>query len=62
MISIVDRGADLLAGQRHIGADLAAALKAEAPRRIDTDSFFGHIAYASVTARKPSAHRPARSS
>jgi arsenite methyltransferase len=53
MISIVDRGADLLASQRHIGTDLAAALKAEARRRIDTDSFFGHIAYASVTARKP---------
>jgi hypothetical protein len=31
---------------------LAAALKAEARRRVDEGTFFGHIAYTSLTARK----------
>jgi hypothetical protein len=35
-----------------IGEDLAAALKAEARRRAATGRFFGHIAYASVIARR----------
>jgi ubiquinone/menaquinone biosynthesis C-methylase UbiE len=50
MLSVVDRGADVLSGT--IGAELAAALKAEARRRAAVGSFFGHIAYASVIARK----------
>lgn len=53
MLTIIDRGADLLRVSGQIGDDLAAALKAEARRRVDAGSFFGHIAYASVTARKP---------
>jgi hypothetical protein len=32
---------------------LAAALKAEARRRVGARSFFGHVAYASLTAHKP---------
>jgi hypothetical protein len=28
-------------------------LKAEARRRVEAGTFFGHIAYASLTARKP---------
>jgi hypothetical protein len=96
-LSIVDRGADLLASRTHIGPDLAASLqdgrhtpgpkalrnhdntsiapvlvrarsgpsrpvplgtdlsraKAEARRRVADGSFYGHIAYASITARKP---------
>jgi hypothetical protein len=54
MLSVVDRGSDMLAGSGQIGDDLAAALKAEARRRVDSGSFFGHIAYASVVARKSS--------
>jgi ubiquinone/menaquinone biosynthesis C-methylase UbiE len=53
MLSVVDRGADMLLASGRIGDDLAAALKAEARRRAAAGSFFGHIAYASLTARKP---------
>jgi ubiquinone/menaquinone biosynthesis C-methylase UbiE len=50
MLTIVDRGADMLAGAGRIGGDLAAALKNEARRRVETGTFFGHLAYASVIA------------
>jgi ubiquinone/menaquinone biosynthesis C-methylase UbiE len=53
MLTVVDRGADYLAAAGRIGPDTAAALKAEARRRIEAGCFFGHIAYASVVARKP---------
>jgi SAM-dependent methyltransferase len=53
MLSIADRGADTLAAGGRIGGALAAALKDEARRRVQARSFFGHIAYASVTARTP---------
>lgn len=53
MISIADRGSDALAESGRIGADLAAALKAEARRRVGAREFFGHVAYASLTAVKP---------
>jgi hypothetical protein len=46
-----ERGADALAAAGRIGPELAAAL-AEARRRVDANSFFGHVAYASLTARK----------
>jgi len=52
MLSIADRGADTLAASGTIGAELAAALKAEARRRAAAHAFFGHVAYASLTARK----------
>jgi SAM-dependent methyltransferase len=51
MLTIIDRGADMLQASGTIGEDLAAALKAEARRRAATGRFFGHIAYASVVAR-----------
>jgi ubiquinone/menaquinone biosynthesis C-methylase UbiE len=54
MLSVVDRGADMLRNLNSIGDDGAAALKSEARRRAEMGSFFGHIAYASLTARKPS--------
>lgn len=57
MISIVDRGADTLAGDGLIGAELAAALKSEARRRVDDATFFGHVAYGSLVAHRPAAHR-----
>jgi ubiquinone/menaquinone biosynthesis C-methylase UbiE len=54
MLTIVDRGADLLAGAGSIGTDQAEALKSEARRRAKAGSFFGHISYLSLIARKPS--------
>jgi hypothetical protein len=54
MLTLVDRGADVLRASGWVGDDLAAALKAEAQRRVEAGTFFGHIAYASVTARAPS--------
>jgi SAM-dependent methyltransferase len=53
MLTVVDRGADLLRGFGQIGDDMAAAIKAEARRRVEAGTFFGHIAYVSLTARKP---------
>jgi hypothetical protein len=49
----VDRGADALVVSGRIGADMAAALKAEARRRVASGEYFGHIAYMSVVAGKP---------
>jgi hypothetical protein len=53
MLTIVDRGADALHTSGQIGPELAAALKAEARRRVEDGAFFGHIAYASLMAQKP---------
>ena len=53
MLTIVDRGADVLAGTGEIGAEHAAALKAEARRRAAAGDFFGHISFVSLIARKP---------
>jgi SAM-dependent methyltransferase len=53
LLSIVDRGADALVAAGRIGADLAAALTSEARRRVDAGTFFGHVAYASLVARRP---------
>lgn len=54
MLSVIDRGADILRASGRVGEDLAERLKTEARRRVDAGMFFGHIAYASLTARKPS--------
>jgi SAM-dependent methyltransferase len=51
-LALVDRGADLLVAAGRAGPELAAALKTEARRRSEAGSFFGHIAYASVVARR----------
>jgi hypothetical protein len=51
--TIVDRAADALIPAGRIGEDTAAALKAEARRRITAGQFFGHIVYASLVARLP---------
>lgn len=53
MVTVVDRGADVLAATGQIGPELAAALKDEARRRGAGGTFFGHIAYASLMAQKP---------
>jgi ubiquinone/menaquinone biosynthesis C-methylase UbiE len=53
MLTLIDRGADALAADGVVAAETAEALKAEACRRSDAGEFFGHIAYASLTAAKP---------
>ena len=53
MVGIADRGADVLAASGRIGPDLADALKAEARRRVDEGSFFGHVAYACLLGSRP---------
>ena len=52
MLTIIDRGADALVATGQIGTDTAKALKAEARRRAEEGTFFGHIAYASIIARR----------
>jgi ubiquinone/menaquinone biosynthesis C-methylase UbiE len=54
MLTIVERGADILHGSGQIGEETSAALKAEARRRVEAGTFFGHIAYVSLIVRKPS--------
>jgi hypothetical protein len=54
MLTIVERGADILRASGQIGEDTSAALKAEARRRVEVGAFFGHITYVSLIARKPS--------
>ena len=53
MLTIVDRGADVLAGSGSISVEDASALKAEARRRAEAGEFFGHISFVSLIARKP---------
>jgi ubiquinone/menaquinone biosynthesis C-methylase UbiE len=53
MLSIVDRGADILASLGQIAENTAAALKQEARTRLESGKFYGHIAYGSLVARKP---------
>jgi cyclopropane fatty-acyl-phospholipid synthase-like methyltransferase len=52
-LTLVDRGADTLVAAGRLGAPAAEALKAEARRRVGAGEFFGHIAYASLIARRP---------
>jgi ubiquinone/menaquinone biosynthesis C-methylase UbiE len=53
MLTVIDRGADMLCSSGRISNEAAAALKAEARRRVKAGTFFGHIAYVSLTAQKP---------
>jgi len=50
--SWVDMGADALVASGRAGPSMAAELKAEARRRIDSGEYFGNIAYLSLVARK----------
>lgn len=52
MLTIADRGADVLTDNGRIGEELARALKNEARRRVGMGSFFGSIAYGSLVAHK----------
>jgi ubiquinone/menaquinone biosynthesis C-methylase UbiE len=51
MLTLVDRGADVLVANGRLGEPAAEALKAEAVGRVERGEFFGHIAYLSVIAR-----------
>jgi ubiquinone/menaquinone biosynthesis C-methylase UbiE len=51
MLTLVDRGADLLVDGGNVGAAQAEALKTEARRRVSAGEFFGHISFLSVIAR-----------
>lgn len=51
--TLIDRGTDILVSSGRIGAEVAAALKAEARRRVQSQEFFGHIAYLSLIGRRP---------
>jgi ubiquinone/menaquinone biosynthesis C-methylase UbiE len=53
LLTLVDRGADILVGWSRIDAAMAEALKKEARRRVESGEFFGFIAFASLIARKP---------
>ncbi|HEY8408978.1 MAG TPA: methyltransferase domain-containing protein, partial [Gaiellaceae bacterium] len=53
MLSLLERGIDVLGADGTIGRELAQALNGEARRRSDEREFFGHIAYASAIAAKP---------
>lgn len=53
MLTLVDRGADLLASSERIHSKLAAELKDEARRRVDDGRFFGFIAFAGLVATRP---------
>jgi len=52
MLTWIDRGADVLHQTGRIDKGMADALKAEARRRSTAKIWFGHIAFASVLARK----------
>ena len=53
LLTWVGRGADILLQAGRIGEAKAEALKAEARRRSENNHWFGHIAFASILARKP---------
>jgi hypothetical protein len=53
MLTLVDRGADVLANSKRVDPSLADALKREARRRVENGEFFGFIAFASLIGRKP---------
>ena len=52
MLTLVDRGADILLGAGSLAADSADALRREARRRAQAGEFFGHISFVSAIARK----------
>ena len=53
MLTLVDRGADILVNARRIDEELAQAMKGEARRRVARGGFFGFLAFVSLLANKP---------
>jgi len=54
LLTVVDRGADIIEAAGTIGSDLAEELKAEARRRVEENRFYGEIMFGSLVAEKPS--------
>jgi hypothetical protein len=54
MVTVVDRGADILRAGGRLSESTAAALKQEVRQRIEQGTFYGHIAYGGLVARKTS--------
>ena len=52
MLTIIDRGADVLSRAGMLGAEVAAALSREARQRAERGEFFGHISFLSIIARR----------
>jgi ubiquinone/menaquinone biosynthesis C-methylase UbiE len=52
MLTLIDRGADVLVKSGAVTADGADALRKEGRRRAQNGEFFGHISFVSVIARK----------
>jgi ubiquinone/menaquinone biosynthesis C-methylase UbiE len=52
LMTLVDRGAEMLLADDRISAELAEALRAEARDRVAAGTFFGRITYASLVARR----------
>jgi len=61
MLTLVDRGADILSASGSLSADAADALRKEARRRAQAGEFFGHISFVSAIARKPTFLTPDKS-
>jgi ubiquinone/menaquinone biosynthesis C-methylase UbiE len=53
MLSVVDRGADILVSNLLLSPATADQLKREARTRVESGTFFGHITYESIVARRP---------
>jgi hypothetical protein len=53
MLTLIDRGADILSRSGVLGVETADALRQEARRRAQAGEFFGHISFVSLVARKP---------
>ena len=54
MLTLVDRGAEILSKSGSLSAEIADSLKKEARQRAQAGEFFGHISFVSAIARKPS--------
>ncbi|MEO1191362.1 MAG: methyltransferase domain-containing protein [Pseudomonadota bacterium] len=52
-LSVIDRGADRMIEEGLLFVETAEALKAEARRRVEADTFFGFMSYVSQIATKP---------
>ena len=53
MLTLVDRGAEILSKSGSLSAEIADSLQKEARQRAQAGEFFGHISFVSVIARKP---------
>ena len=53
LLTVVDRGADIIQAAGTIGGRLATELKAEARRRVAENQFYGEIMFGTLTAEKP---------